>query len=73
MKKRQKFKVRFSINYKYGKKSYETKIVTALSEQGAIDVVKWLKSNFDISIISLDSLGYVEPLIYEDRSVLGNY
>ena len=36
-------------------------------------MIKWLKSSYDISIMSVNSLGYVGSPIYEDRAVLGDF
>jgi len=73
MKKRQIFQVKFSINYPSGTKWISIKDVYALSENGAIEMIKWLKSPYDISIISINSLGYVGNPIYEDRLTLGDF
>jgi hypothetical protein len=73
MKKRQIFQVKYSINYPSGKKWVEIKNVYALSEYGAIEIIKWLKSSYDISVISVNSLGYVGSPIYENKSVLGDF
>jgi hypothetical protein len=73
MKKRQIFQVKFSINYPSGKKWIGIKDVYALSEYGAIEMIKWLKSSYDISVMSVNSLGYVGSPIYENRSVLGDF
>ena len=73
MKKRQIFQVRFCVNYSSGKKWIDIEDVCALSEYGAIEMIKWLKSPYDISIISVNSLGYVGSPIYENRSVLGDF
>jgi hypothetical protein len=70
---RQIFQVKFSINYPSGKKWIDTRDVYALSEYGAIEIIKWLKSSSDISIISVKSLGYVGSPIYGDRSTLGDF
>jgi len=73
MKKRQIFQVKFSINYKSGIKWVSIKDVYALSEYGAVQMIKWLKSDYDISIISINSLGYVGNPIYEDKNTLGDF
>lgn len=73
MKRRQKFEITYSINYESGKKWVDIKEVYALSEYGAIEMIKWIKSNYDISIISIVTLGYVGNPIYEDRSTLGDF
>jgi hypothetical protein len=73
MKKRQIFQVKFSINYPSGKKWIGTKDVFALSEYGAIEMIKWLKSSYNVFIISVNSLGYVGSPIYENKSILGDF
>ena len=73
MKKRQIFQVKFSINHESGKKWITIKDVYALSECGAIEMVKWLKSSYNISIMSVKSIGYVGSPIYENRQVLGDF
>jgi hypothetical protein len=73
MKKRQIFQVKFSINFPSGKKWIGMKNVCALSEYGAIEMIKWLKSSYDISVMSVNSFGYVGSPIYEDRSTLGDF
>ena len=73
MKRRQIFQVQYSINYSNGAKWITIKDVYALSEYGAIEMIKWLKSSYDISIISINSLGYVGNPIYEDKNTLGDF
>jgi hypothetical protein len=73
MKKRQRFQVKYCINYASGKKWIDIKEVYAITEYGAIEIIKWLKSPYEVSIMSVNSLGYVGGLIYEDRSTLGDF
>jgi hypothetical protein len=73
MKKRQIFQVRFCINHASGSKWIGIKDVYALSEYGAIQMIKWLKSSYDVSIMSVNSLGYVGSPINEDKSTLGDF
>jgi hypothetical protein len=73
MKQRQIFKVKYGINHNSGAKWITVKNIYALSEEGAIEVIKWLKNPYDISVISIKSLGYVGPMIEEDRNVLGDF
>jgi hypothetical protein len=50
----QKFIVKYSINYQSGKKWITKKEAYGITELGAIDTIKWLYSNKDISIISVE-------------------
>jgi len=70
---RQIFKVKYCINYDSGKKWTNTEEVTALSELGAISLIKWERYPCDVSIISVTSLGYVGSEIYEDKRTLGDF
>jgi hypothetical protein len=73
MKKRQEFQITFTINYPSGEKWTSTQCISALSEYGAIEVLKWLKSPYNISVVSVNILGYVGYPIHENRSVLGDF
>jgi hypothetical protein len=72
-KRRQIFKVKYCINYDSGKKWTNTEEVAALSELGAISLIKWQRSSYDVSIISVTSLGYVSSEIYKERRTLGDF
>ena len=68
----QKFIVKYSINYPSGKKWITKTEVYGITELGAKDVIYWLNSNKDISII------YVEPTyqysafaVYGDNYTIG--
>jgi|APGre2960657404_1045060.scaffolds.fasta_scaffold336373_2 hypothetical protein len=73
MKRRKRFQVKYSINYASGKKWIDIKEVYALTEYGAIETIKWLKSSYNISIIEIISLGYVGDPIYKNCKVLGDF
>jgi len=68
----QKFVVKYSINYPSGKK-WTTKTETyGITQFGAIDTIKWLHSNNDISIISVNPTGeYSAAAVYGDNHTLG--
>jgi len=70
---RQIFKVKYCINYDSGKKWTNTEEVTALSELGAISLIKWQRYPCDVSIISVTNLGYVGSETYEDKRTLGDF
>jgi len=73
MKRRKIFEIKYCINYSSGKKWIDIDKVYALSEYGAIETIKWRWSNYDISIISINILGYVGNPIYEDIKTLGDF
>lgn len=73
MKKRSIFKIKYSINYPSGKKWIGTKEVVALTEYGAKEIIRWIYSSRDISIIEVCFMGYTGCLINEDRTVLGDF
>jgi len=74
MVKRQKFLVKWRIDYPSGKSWYDYKIVIAVTERGAEDVVLWLYANYDITIISVKNTGeYIGGYIEPSRQVLGDY
>jgi hypothetical protein len=73
MQRRQIFQIKYSINYPSGKKWIDIKEVYALTEYGAIETIKWLKSSYDISILSTISLGYIGEPIYKNCKVLGDF
>lgn len=73
MRKRKVFEVKFCINYPSGKKWIQTTDVTALSEQGAIEIIKWLKSSYNISILSVIALCYTGNPIRNDFTTLGDF
>jgi hypothetical protein len=58
----QKFIVKYSINYPSGKKWIAQKEVYGITELGAKDVIYWVHSNKNISIISVKSTGQYSPL-----------
>jgi hypothetical protein len=72
-KRRQKFIVKFEINYPSGKKWKEQTEVEVYSEIGAEDTIRWLKSGKDISILSIKSTGeYIGKPIYPDNHCVGD-
>jgi hypothetical protein len=73
MKRRINYTVIYSINYPSGKKWTTKKNVYALSEYGAIEVIKWLNSNNNIDIKSITANGYVGDFINEDKRTLGDF
>jgi hypothetical protein len=73
MTQRQRFQIKYRINYASGKSFQTTQQVHAVSRQGAIDMVKWLRCGKDISILSVDSLGYFGSEIVPDYTTLGDY
>lgn len=73
MEKRKIYKIKYSINYSSGKKWITENEFIALSEYGAIEFLKWLKSGYDISIISIDIIGYIGEPIYRNPKVLGDF
>ncbi len=58
----QKFIVKYSINHPSGKKWIAQKEVYGITELGAKDVIYWVHSNKNISIISVKSTGQYSPL-----------
>jgi len=73
LKVRRKYKVDYSINYKSGKNWHATRQVIALTEGGAIDIIRWLHSGKDVCVKSIIEVGFVGKPIIEDRQVLGDY
>ena len=73
MKQRKIFKIKYSVNYPSGKKWITTKEFYALTEYGAIECLKWIFRNKDISVLGIETIGYVGDAIYEDRATLGDY
>ena len=71
-KRMQEFIVKYSINYPSGKKWITKNEVYAITELGAKDVIKWLRSSSDISIISVESTGkYTPHACYGDNHTVG--
>ena len=70
---RQGFIVKFEINYPSGKKWKDEEEVYAISELGAEDTIRWLKSGKDISIVSIKRTGeYIGKPIYPDNHCIGD-
>ena len=68
----QKFRVKYSINYPSGKKWVAKKEVYAITQLGAKDVIYWLHSNKDISIISVEpTYQYSAHAVYGDNHTVG--
>ncbi len=68
----QKFLVKYSINYRSGKKWITEKEVYGITNLGAIDSIQWLHSNNEVSIISTEPTGkYSEGVFYGDNHTLG--
>ena len=68
----QNFIVKYSINYPSGKKWVNQKEVYGITPLGAKDVVYWLHSNKNISIISVEPTGeYSKGAIYGDNHTVG--
>ena len=73
MKRRTEYLIKYSINYDSGKKWITNRSVSALTEYGAIEIIKWLHSYKDISIINVEIIGYVGLKIHENRQTLGDF
>jgi len=68
----QKFIVKYSINYKSGKKWITKRETWGITEQGALDVIYFLHSNRDISIISIEPIYQYSPgACYGDNHTIG--
>ena len=68
----QKFRVKYSINYPSGKKWFAEKEVYGITQLGAKDVIYWLHSNKDISIISVEpTYKYSALAVYGDNHTVG--
>lgn len=68
----QKFIVKYSINYPSGKKWITQTEVYGITQLGAKDVVYWVHSNRDISILSVIPTGQYTPLaVYGDNHTVG--
>lgn len=68
----QKFVVKYSINYPSGKKWITEKEAYGITKHGAIDTIKWLHSNRDISIISVEpTYQYSAHSVYGDNHTVG--
>ena len=68
----QLFIVKYSINYSSGKKWITEKEAYGITKLGAIDTIKWLHSNKDISIISVEPTGkYTALAVYGDNHTVG--
>lgn len=72
--KRQIFKVNYNITYNSGANYKSTRDVLAISENGAIDIIKWLFKTKNIIIISVKpTFEYIGQPIIADYKVLGDY
>jgi hypothetical protein len=72
--KRQIFKVNYHITYNSGANYKGTRDVLAISENGAIDIIKWLFKARNINIISVKpTFEYIGQPIMSDYKVLGDY
>jgi hypothetical protein len=72
--KRQIFKVNYIITYNSGSNYRATRDVLAISENGAIDIIKWLFKTSNINIISVKpTFEYIGQPIIADYEVLGDY
>lgn len=68
----QKFIVKYSINYLSGKKWITEREAYGITKLGAIDTIKWIHSNKDISIISVEPTYEYTPLAcYGDNHTVG--
>lgn len=67
LQRQQEFIVKYSINYPSGKKWITEKKVIGITQLGAIDTIKWLRSNNDITIISVEPTG-----VYSALAAYGN-
>ena len=69
MKQGHRYLVEYQINYPSGKK-WKTKCEQiALSERGAIEIVKWLKSNYSITILSVQFIGFTGYITYDSKTL----
>ena len=72
-KRRQYFKVKYRFNYPSGKVWTAQKEVLAYSRAGASDVVKWIFSSRDVTILSIEpTFRYVGEEIYPNNEVIGD-
>jgi len=68
----QEFIVKYSINYPSGKKWITERKAHGITQYGAIDVIKWIHSNRDISIISVEPTGNYSALaVYGNNHTVG--
>ena len=68
----QEFIVEYSINYKSGKKWTSKEKVWGITEFGAIDVIRWIYSSRNISILSVVPTGkYSASACYGDNHTVG--
>ncbi len=68
----QQFIVKYSINYPSGKKWITEKEAWGITELGAIDEVKWIYKNKDISILSVEpTYKYSALAVYGDNHTIG--
>jgi len=66
------FIVKYSINYPSGKKWITQQEVYGITQLGAKDVIYWLNSNKDISIISVEpTYKYSPSACYGDNHTVG--
>ena len=73
-KQRQIFRVKYTIYYNSGASDKGTMDVIAISEIGAIDIIKWLFKVRNITINSvIPTLKYVGAPIIPNYEVLGDY
>jgi hypothetical protein len=71
---RQIFTVSYNIFYNSGANYKGTRDVIAISESGAIDIIKWLFKVRNITIISvIPTFKYIGAPIIPDYEVLGDY
>jgi hypothetical protein len=72
--KRQIFKVNYNVTFDSGQNYSSTRDVLAVSEIGAIDIIKWLFKTRNIIIISVKpTFKYIGEPIITDYNVLGDY
>ena len=72
--KRQIYKVTYKVTFNSGANYKCTRDVIAISENGAIDIVKWLLKARNINIISVKpTFEYIGQPIITDYQVLGDY
>jgi hypothetical protein len=72
LQRQQEFIVKYSINYPSGKKWVTERKAMGITRLGAIDTIKWIHSNNDVSIISVEPTGvYSAFAAYGNNHTLG--
>jgi len=71
LQRQQEFIIKYSINYPSGKKWVAERRSMGITKLGAIDRIKWIHSNNDVTIISVEPTGVYGRLSDFNSNTLG--